>query len=76
MGHPIIDYCATCVAAKPVVNFKERRMKFREPTKLHRKIGGVGHPAISAGIEPKTHALHEQMRFTEVTNPSPEDRLL
>src|SRR5271156_4397251 len=23
---------------------KERRMKYREPTKPHRKFGGVGHP--------------------------------
>jgi hypothetical protein len=30
---------------------KERRMKFREPTKLLRKWG-VGHPAMVAGIEP------------------------
>ena len=34
--------------AKPVVNFKERLMKSREPTKLHRKSGLVW------GIEPKS----------------------
>jgi hypothetical protein len=28
-------------------------MKFREPTKLHRK-SGMGHPAIGAGIKPKS----------------------
>jgi hypothetical protein len=32
-------------------------MKFREPTKLHRKIGGVGHPAGVAGVEPKNANL-------------------
>ena len=30
--------------------FEESRMKFREPTKLHRKSGGVGHPAIFPGL--------------------------
>jgi hypothetical protein len=33
--------------------FKERRRKFREPTKLHRKSGEVGHPAMVAGVKPK-----------------------
>jgi hypothetical protein len=29
-------------------------MKLREPTKLHRKSGVWGHPAIGSGIESKT----------------------
>jgi hypothetical protein len=32
---------------------KESRMKFREPTKLHRKSGMRGTRRIGAGIEPK-----------------------
>ena len=27
-------------------------MKFRKPTKTKQEIGGVGHPAIGAGMEP------------------------
>jgi hypothetical protein len=33
--------------------FKEGRMKFREPTKLHRKSGMWGTRRLAAGIEPK-----------------------
>jgi hypothetical protein len=35
--------------------FKERRMKFKEPTKLHRKSGVWGTRRL-AGIEPKARA--------------------
>jgi hypothetical protein len=35
---------------------KERRRKFREPTKVHRKSGDVGHPATVAGVERKRRA--------------------
>jgi hypothetical protein len=33
---------------------KERRMKFREPTKLHRKSGDVGHPRPLFGGQAST----------------------
>jgi len=45
-------------------------MKFREPTKLHRKSGDVGHPVLVAGIERKSRFLSElsrwQVRHTRV----------
>ena len=30
-------------------------MKFREPAKLHRKSGVVGHPALVAGLESEAY---------------------
>ena len=38
----------------PVRSSGKNRVKFREPTTLHRKLGGVGHPAIVEGLEPKS----------------------
>jgi hypothetical protein len=32
--------------------FKERRVKFREPTKTTQEIGDVGHPEIGDGVSP------------------------
>jgi hypothetical protein len=46
---------------------KERRMKFREPTKLHRKSGMWGTRRLAAGREPK-NAAHPKVA-------PPEDRL-
>jgi hypothetical protein len=37
-------------------------MKFREPTKLHRKSGDVGHPVLVAGIERKSSFLSDLCR--------------
>ena len=33
-------------SATPVDDYKESRMKFIDPKKLHRKSGGMGHPTI------------------------------
>jgi hypothetical protein len=38
--------------------FKERRMKFAEPTKLHRKSGIWGTPWFRLGTECNSRSLH------------------
>jgi hypothetical protein len=44
--------------------FKERRMKCREPHETPQEIGGVGHPAMGAGIEPKS-VLYDAPKLSE-----------
>jgi hypothetical protein len=42
-------------------------MKFREPTKLHRK-SGCGHPAIVAGIRAQPTGMHDGDGARELVN--------